>query len=81
MVTMTSLPKTINHFGNQRNHKIVKKHNKGLVIINTRDWGGRKYNFFSKKLVTHPTFASNFHTPSENLPNLSYPNMYKLFMC
>ena len=54
---------------------------KGLVIINTWDRGGRKFNFFSKKLVTHPTFASSFHTPSENLPKLSYPNMYKLFMC
>ena len=51
---------------------------KGLVIINTRDRGGRKYNFFSKKLITHPNFPSNFHTPSENLPELSYPNMYKL---
>ena len=44
---------------------------KGLVIINTRDWGERKYNFFSKKLITHPNFASNFHTPYENLPKIS----------
>ena len=51
---------------------------KGLVIIITRDRGGRKYDFFSKKLITHPNFPSNFHTPSENLPKLSYPNMYKL---
>ena len=35
---------------------------KRLVIINTRDQGGRKYNFFSKKLITHPNFPSNFHT-------------------
>ena len=51
---------------------------KGLVIVNTQDRGRRKYNFFSKKLITHPNFPSNFHTPSENLPKLSYPNMYKL---
>ena len=53
--------------------------NKGLVIINTQDRAGRKYNFFSKKLITHPTFASNFHTPSENLPKLSYPNNVQAF--
>ena len=61
--------------------EILAKLCKGLVIINTRDQGGRKYNFFSTKLITHPNFPSNFHTPSENLPKLSYPNMYKLFMC
>ena len=54
---------------------------KGLVIINTLEWGGREYNFFSKKLTTHPNFPSDFHTSSENLPKLSYPNVYKLFMC
>ena len=54
------------------------------III--RDWSllipgtGAEGNiiFFSKKLITHPNFPSNFHTPSENLPKLSYPNMYKL---
>ena len=35
MVTMTSLRKTINHFGNQRNHKIVKKHNNNLCVLST----------------------------------------------
>ena len=51
---------------------------KGLVIISTRDRGGRKYNFFFKKLMTYPNFPSNFHTPSENLRKLSLPNVYKL---
>ena len=41
---------------------------KGLVIINTRDRGGGKYNFFSKNFITHPNFVSNFHTPYENIP-------------
>ena len=53
---------------------------KGLVIINTWDWGRRKYNFFSKKLITHPNFPSNFHTSSENLQKHSYPKVCKFFM-
>ena len=48
---------------------------KGLVIINTRDQGGRKYIFFSKQHIAHPNFPSNFHTPSESLPKISYPNI------
>ena len=41
---------------------------KGLIIINTQDRGGSKYNFSSKKLIAHPNFVSNFHTPYKNLP-------------
>ena len=29
--------------------RLLQMSSKGLVIINTRDRGGRKYNFFSKK--------------------------------
>ena len=42
-----------------------------LIIINTQDRGGRKYNFFSKKLITHLSFSSNIHTTSQNRPKLS----------
>ena len=47
----------------------IKNYSKGLVIINTRDWGRRNYNFFSQKLITDPNFPSKFHTPSGNFPN------------
>ena len=47
-----------------------------LLILGTGPW--KEYDFFSKKLITHPDFPLNFHTPSENLPKLSYPNVYKL---
>ena len=33
LVTMTSLPKTINNFGTQRNNKIAKKHNNLCVLL------------------------------------------------
>ena len=49
----------------------IKNDSKGLVIVNTRDRGGRNYNFFSQKLITHPNFPSKFHTPSGNFPKIS----------
>ena len=53
---------------------------KGLVTTDIQDRSGTKYTFFSTKKphISHPNFPSNFDTPSENLPKISYASVYEL---
>ena len=54
---------------------------KGLVFINTRDRGGRKYNFFLQKIHNPSKFPFKFSYPIWKSSKTFIPQHVQAFMC